>query len=95
MENSLSDEAHFYLNGTVNTQNSRIWASEQSHAVQEIPPHPQKLTVWCGFTAGFIIGPYFFEIIPQAGPQTCSVNAERYHGIFHRLLNRSEVLLGE
>lgn len=74
-----SDEAHFYLNGTVNTQNSRIWASEQPHAVEEIPLHPQKLTVWCGFTADFIIGPYFFEIITQAGPQTCSVNTQRYH----------------
>ena len=84
-----------FLNGVVNTLNSRIWASKQPHVVQEIQHHSQKLTVWCGFTAVFIIGPYFFEIIPQAGPQTYSVNDERYHDISQRLLNRSEVLLEE
>ena len=81
-----SDEAHFYLNGTVKTQNSRIWAYEEPHAVEEIPLHPPKLTVWCSFTADFIIGPYFFEIITEAGPQTCSVNAERYHDMLNRVV---------
>ena len=66
LENSVDDEAHFYLNGTVNTQNSRIWASEQPHAVQEIPLHPTKLTVWCGFTADFILRSYFFGTFTQA-----------------------------
>ena len=81
-----SDEAHFYLNGTISTQNSRISTSEQPHAVQEIPFYPQRLTVWCGFTADFIIRPYFFEIITQARPQTCSVNAERYHDMLSRFV---------
>ena len=26
----------------------------------ETPLHPQKMTVWCGFHAGGVIGPYFF-----------------------------------
>ena len=73
-----SDEAHFHLNGTVNTHNCRIWASENSHAFQEIPLHSPKVTVWCGFTSSFIIGPYFFEENTPTGPKTCSVNAEKY-----------------
>ena len=31
----------------------------------EKPLYPQRVTVWCGFWAGGIIGPYFFE--NQAG----------------------------
>ena len=27
----------------------------------EKPLYPQHVTVWCGFWAGGIIGPYFFE----------------------------------
>ncbi|XP_035226341.1 uncharacterized protein LOC118198705 [Stegodyphus dumicola] len=30
------DECHFYLIGSVNSQNRRIWASEQPHTVHEI-----------------------------------------------------------
>ena len=75
MENSLSYKGYFYLNGTVNTQNSRVWASEQPHAVYEIPLYLKKLTFWCGFTADFIIAPYFFEIIPQ----TCCLLPSIYY----------------
>ncbi|GBM10353.1 hypothetical protein AVEN_131085-1 [Araneus ventricosus] len=32
-----SDEAHFYLNGTVNTQNCRIWAKENPRMHNGIP----------------------------------------------------------
>lgn len=72
------DEAHFYLNGDVNTQNCRIWASEHPQEIVQIPLHSPKLTIWCGFTADFIIGPFFFENITRTGPQTCTVTAERY-----------------
>ncbi|GBN46715.1 hypothetical protein AVEN_149538-1 [Araneus ventricosus] len=53
-----SDEVHFCLIGHVNTHNCRIWAAENPHAIQE---HPDRVTVWCGFTATFIIGPYFLK----------------------------------
>ncbi|XP_075157741.1 uncharacterized protein LOC142231007 [Haematobia irritans] len=43
----FSDEAHFWLNGYVNKQNCRIWSEEQPEAVQELPMHPEKCTVWC------------------------------------------------
>ncbi|GBN87981.1 hypothetical protein AVEN_141208-1 [Araneus ventricosus] len=54
------DEAHFCLNWHVNTHNCRIWAAKNSHTIQEQPLHPDEVTLWCGFTATFIIGPYFF-----------------------------------
>lgn len=57
----FSDEAHFHLNGYVNKQNCRIWASENPRVIVEKPLHPTRVTVWCGLWAGGVIGPYFFE----------------------------------
>lgn len=72
-----TDEAHFYLNGDVNTHNCRIWAKEIPHVIHEIPLHSPKVTVWCGMTANFIMGPFFFEEPSAAGPVTCTVTAAR------------------
>ena len=33
----MSDEAHFTLNGTVNKQNCRIYATENPQEIQEVP----------------------------------------------------------
>lgn len=38
--------------------------------------YPQRVTVWCEFWAGGIIGPYFFE--NEAG-QAVIVTGARYH----------------
>ena len=38
--------------------------------------HAEKVTVWCGFWAGGIIGPHFFK---DAANRNVSVNGERYH----------------
>lgn len=40
--------------------------------------HSPKVTVWCGFTASFILGPYFFEELSARGPVTCSITGQRY-----------------
>ncbi|GFV43151.1 uncharacterized protein TNCV_1573971 [Trichonephila clavipes] len=72
-----SDEAHFHLSGTVNTHNCRIWDTENPRTYQEIPLHSPKVTVWCGFTATFIFGPFFFEETTRNGPVTCTVTARR------------------
>jgi len=59
----FSDEAHFWMNGYVNKQNCRIWDNtnpREIHPLQE-RVHPEKVTVWCGFWSGGIIGPYFFQ----------------------------------
>ncbi|GBM11606.1 hypothetical protein AVEN_180153-1 [Araneus ventricosus] len=73
-----SNEAHFCLNGHVNTHNCRIWAAENPHAIQEQPLHPDKVTICSGFKATFIIEPYFFEEITANRIQTCSVTGQRY-----------------
>ncbi|GFU87407.1 uncharacterized protein TNCV_2716921 [Trichonephila clavipes] len=55
------DEAHFWLNGYISKQNSRIWREANPQVYVETPLHPEKLTVWCALWAGGIIGPYFFK----------------------------------
>ncbi|GFX92584.1 uncharacterized protein TNCV_2520431 [Trichonephila clavipes] len=74
-----SNEAHFYLSGTINTQNCRIWAKENPRTHKEIPIRSPKVPVWCGFKATFNLGLFFFEIISERGSVTCSVKRRRYH----------------
>lgn len=71
----FSDEAHFWMNGYVNKQNCRIWDDANPHEIHQVELHPKKVTVWCGFWAGGIIGPFFFE--NDVG-EAITVNGERY-----------------
>ena len=75
----FSDEAWFYLSGYVNSQNSRIWASENPDAIHEEPPHSEKIGVWCGMSRQCIIGPIFFD-----GTITTAV----YMEIFNTFVNQ-------
>lgn len=43
----FSDEAWLHLDGYVNSQNSRIWASDNPHVFRETTLHVQKIGVWC------------------------------------------------
>ncbi|GBO15961.1 hypothetical protein AVEN_123548-1 [Araneus ventricosus] len=65
-----TDKANFHLQGSVNTQNCRIWAREHPFQIQPLPLNSQKVTVWCGFTAAFMVGPFCFEEIGPSGPVT-------------------------
>ncbi|GBN59864.1 hypothetical protein AVEN_7901-1 [Araneus ventricosus] len=58
----------------------------ESVQMQPLPLHSQKVTVWCGFTAAFIVGPFFFEEIGPSGPVTCTVNGTRYEYILRNQL---------
>ena len=49
----------------------------------EKPLYPQRVTVWCDFWAGGIIGPYFFE--SEAGAAV-SVNGLRYRTMINEFL---------
>jgi hypothetical protein len=71
----FSDEAHFQLDGCVNTQNCWIWGAENPRVIHEKPLHAQRATVWCGFWAGRVIGPYFFE---NVAANAVKVNGVRY-----------------
>jgi Helix-turn-helix domain (DUF4817) len=76
----FSDEAHFTLTGQVNYWNTRIWADHHPHTIFQTPLHDRKLTVWIGFTAEFIIGPYFFQEFDHRGELvTVTVNGDRYY----------------
>ena len=60
-ENILwTDEAHFTLEGAVNTQNSRMRGSTKPLVVLQRPLNFVYVTLWCGFTSTFIVGPYLF-----------------------------------
>ncbi|UYV73778.1 hypothetical protein LAZ67_11000900 [Cordylochernes scorpioides] len=70
------DEAYFSLNREVNIQNSRIWATEIPRIFTEMPLHQPRVTVWCGFTSSFIIGPFFFGKINGRTFKTVSVTGQ-------------------
>lgn len=74
----FSDEAHFWLNGFVNKQNMRYWQGTNPHVLHESPLHPEKITVWCGFHAGGVIGPYFFV---DDNDRHVTVNGQRYRAM--------------
>ena len=81
-ENSLwTDEAHFTLEGAVNTQNCRIWGSTKPLIVHQRPLHSVYVTVWFGFTNTFILGPFFFERITPIEPVRCTVTSASYENI--------------
>ena len=42
------------------------------------PLQDEKVTVWCGITRTFILGPYFFEEVTDGDLQTCTVTSARY-----------------
>ncbi|GBM22096.1 hypothetical protein AVEN_266463-1 [Araneus ventricosus] len=81
-----TEEAHLHLQGSANTQNRKIWARQNPFKMQPLPLHSQKVTVWCGFTAAFIIDPFFFEEIGPSAHVTCTVNGTRYESLLHNQL---------
>lgn len=79
----FSDEAHFWLNGFVNKHNCRIWSENHPKEIHQKPLHPLKLTVWCAFHAGGVIGPFFF--FDDAG-NSVTVNGIRYRSMLTNFL---------
>ncbi|GFT36982.1 uncharacterized protein TNCV_175161 [Trichonephila clavipes] len=68
-----SDEAHFYLNGTVNTQNCSICVKKNPRIHTKFPLQSPNATVWCGFPATFIHGLFFFEEVGLPDQKECSM----------------------
>ena len=75
----FSDEAWFHLSGSVNSQNSHIWESENPNAMHEEPLHSQKIDVWCGMSWRRTIGPIFFEE---------TIKTAAYMDIFNTFVNQ-------
>lgn len=58
-----SDEASFYLAGTVSTQNTRYWSDANPHVIRQ--DHRQvnpRVNVWCGIYKDRLIGPIFIPL---------------------------------
>ena len=51
--------------------------------IEELPMHPKRVTVWCGFWAGGLIGPYFFE---NENGIAITVNGIRYREMITNFL---------
>ena len=82
-----SDEAHFHLDGQVNSKNNIFWGEKPPIEVAQKPLHSAKVTAWCAIWSKGIFGPYFFE---EDG-LTVTVNTERYLKVlekFYRELER-------
>ena len=77
----FSDEAHFYLDGRVNTQNNRRWSSSAPGVVTERPLHSLKCTAWCAMSSAGIIGPIWIQ--DDAG-HAVTVTAERYRKVLNQ-----------
>ena len=76
---SYSDEAWFHLSGYVNSQNTRMWATEHPHEFHEVPLHSEKTGVRCAISRRRIIGPVFFHE---------TLNIARYLKIFSEFVDQ-------
>ena len=65
--------------GYVNSQNSRIWASENPNAIHEESPHLEKIAVWREMCRRRIIGPIFFD---------ATITTAAYMEIFNTIVNQ-------
>jgi DNA-binding transcriptional MocR family regulator len=74
----FSDEAWLHLSGYVNSQNTRLWGSENPHALFEEPLHSQKVGVFCALSQRRIIGLMFFNT---------TVTSQVYIEIFREVVN--------
>lgn len=80
----FTDEAWLHLSGYINSQNFRIWSTENPHQYIESPLHPLKIGIWIAISRTRIIGPIFFHE---------TIDSERYCGIidqFYAQLNDYE-----
>ena len=52
----FSDEAHFHLNGYINSNNNVYWGTSPPQEVLQRPLHSSKVTTWCAMNSKTIIG---------------------------------------
>ena len=57
----FTDEAWFHLNGYINSQNTRIWATESPHTLHEYRLTPRKSVFGVLYRVGELRDPDFFN----------------------------------
>ena len=67
----------------IDLQRCRFWQKKSSHAYIEMPTHPKRVTVYCGFWSRGIIGPFFFE---NEQEEAVTVNGDRYRPVLNEFL---------
>ncbi|KAI6661444.1 hypothetical protein LOD99_13316 [Oopsacas minuta] len=84
----MSDEAHFHLNGKINSKTNVFWGTQRPMEVAMKPLHSEKCTVWAAISAKGIIGPFFFEENDRA----VTVTKERYVQVLELFWEQLRVL---
>jgi len=51
----------FFLSGKVNRHNTRIWGSQNPHALIEMERDSPKVNVFCAISRRRVFGPFFFS----------------------------------
>lgn len=72
-----TDEAKFYLNGTVNRHNCVYWSDQNQHRLLSKSMDQRGVTVWAGISAQGVTAPYFFRT---------TVNGENYLSMLQNVL---------
>ena len=62
----------------------RYGSATNPNVLLETPLHLQKVTIWCGFHAGGVIGPYFFV---DENDRHVTVNGKRYRAMLEDYLS--------
>ena len=68
--------SHFESQSTPTTAEFQLLKNPRTFA--QTPLHDEKVTVWRGFTASTVIGPFFFKKMRDSGFETVSMRGERY-----------------
>ena len=77
----FSDEAHFHLDGYVNSKNCVFGGAELPQEVLQQPLHSSKVTAWCAINSKTIIGPYWFK---DDEGRTVTINQDNYHIVIRK-----------
>lgn len=82
----MSDEARFFLSGTVNKQDFRYWAGSNTQYLHQHPLHSPRVTVWCRAASLRIVG-FFFKDGGQAVTVTSARCVEKSWNFLARELH--------
>lgn len=59
----FTDEAHFWMDGYVNSQNYRFWGTEPPNEYSDVSLHPKKVTAWAAFCSKGIFVKIFTDTV--------------------------------